>query len=83
MKKFVFTPKMTRKEWELKALRAAERELCVPPGWWGNYQTLYAPNGATVTFSRVRSAWLVRDKKGVIISVHDARAGAIRKAKTL
>ena len=74
---------MTRKEWEKKALRQAERDLGVPEGWWGDYQTIYAPNGASVRFSRVRSSWVVRDRKAAIVSTHDGRDGAIRKAKKL
>lgn len=88
---------MTRKEFEAKAVRDAERKLGVPPGWWGTYTGV--TNGCVrVMFSSHSRAWVVSrldfddDKlvRGVrggavwrVVSKHDSRSFAISKARKL
>lgn len=72
---------MTRKEWETKTLRAEEKALGVPPGWWGNYHDVRSPRGVRVKFSG--RWWIVRNPPGVILSRHGSRSVAIRKAKAV
>ena len=39
---------MTRKIWEKKVIREAERALGVPAGWWGAWRDVFGPGGAHV-----------------------------------
>ena len=72
---------MTRKDFETKAIRAAERTLHLPRGWWGTYSAIYSPGGlVTVRFSG--RCWVVRCD-GRIVSKHDSRFGAIKKARAV
>ncbi len=71
---------MTREKFIAKAVRAAEVSAKVPTGWWGNWRNVYGPNGAVVRFSG--QAWVVR-LKGELVSRHDSREAAIRKAVRL
>jgi hypothetical protein len=71
---------VTRDEFRARAVRAAERELDVPAGWWGTWRDV--TNGAVrVRFTR-GEAWEV-SCAGMRISIHDRREGAIRKASKL
>ena len=70
---------MTRKEWEARTLRAGEKALRLPAGWWGTYAEVRSPRGVRVKFSG--RCWTVRDRKGVIVSKHDSRDSAIKKAR--
>lgn len=72
---------MTRKQFEKAAIRAAERALKVPAGWWGTWQHVCGPNGAEVRFAR-GGHWVLRHK-GKIVSKHDSRAFAIVKGRKL
>lgn len=71
---------MTRQQFIDKAVRAAERKLIIPSGWWGTWSDAHGPAGQRVRFSGL--CWVVSSAGG-IISRHDSRAGAIRKAKRL
>lgn len=70
---------MTRKEFEKKAIRAAEKTLHLPAGWWGSWRDFRSPDMVRVRFSR--DHWRVLDRLGNIVSKHDNRSGAIVKAK--
>lgn len=72
---------MTRKDFETKAIREAEKKLGVPAGWWGTYRHVHGPNGAEVKFAQ-NGAWTLR-QNGAIVSKHDSRAFAINKGKKL
>lgn len=69
---------MTRKTFEAKAIRAAEQQLRIPPGWWGTYRDVQGPEGERVRFSG--SYWVAR-VDGVHIGRYDSRSYAITKAK--
>lgn len=70
---------MTRAQFIVKATREAERNLRIPPGWWGTWNDV--TNGAArVKFSG--SCWTV-SIRGKRISRHDSRAFAISKARAL
>lgn len=73
---------MTRKEWEKAVLRREEKYLGLPPGWWGGYHEIESPRGVRVRWTG-GLCWIVRDSSGKIVSKHDSRAAALRKAKTL
>lgn len=72
---------MTRKDFETKAIREAEKKLGVPAGWWGTWRHVRGPNGAEVKFA-ASGAWVLR-QSGAIVSKHDSRAFAIGKGKNL
>jgi hypothetical protein len=73
----------TRKDFERKAIREAERKLGVPAGWWGDYQHVRGPRGVAVRFAASRGGhWILR-QRGAIVSRHDSRAVAIRKGAKL
>ncbi len=76
---------MTRKEFEEKAIREAEKTLHLPEGWWGNYRHLYGPGGIEVRFvsSSTSSTYWSARKNGKEVSRHDSRDGAIRKGVKL
>ena len=70
---------MTRREFEARAIRNAERYLGVPAGWWGTWRDV------TDGVARVRftgRAWRLW-RRGKKVSDHDSRSGAIRKAGAL
>lgn len=69
---------MTKKEFEAKAVRDAEKRLEVPHGWWGTWKTIYGPHGERVTCSR--GVWIIRCGK-LLIGRSDSRASAIRRAR--
>lgn len=76
---------MTYPEFVAKTIRAAERELQVPVGWWGTWRDV--TNGKErVRLSR--NAWILSTTRGqgtrsraVVVSRHDSRAFAIAKAR--
>jgi len=67
---------MTKKQFVDRAVRAAERELRVPPGWWGTWRDV-TDGESRVHFTG--RGWRV-SRKGSGISDHDSREFAIRKA---
>ena len=73
---------MTRHEFEKHAIRIAERNLGVPPGWWGNYADVHGPAGERVYKVRESFVWAV-SIRGTHVSRHDSRAGAIAKARKI
>lgn len=73
---------MTRQSFVEKVIRDAERRLGLPKRWWGDsWSNVYSPDGLRIKFSG--SCWVVRSRNGKIISRHDSRESAIRKARTL
>lgn len=72
---------MTRKEFEKKAIREAEKTLGVPEGWWGNWRHVQGPKGVEVKFL-AGGGWALK-QKGKIVSKHDSRSFAIGKGKKL
>lgn len=72
---------MTRKQFEAKAIREAERKIEVPPGWWGTWREAHGPRGVLVRALRGHG-WILR-QHGAVISKHDSRAFAISKGKKL
>jgi hypothetical protein len=70
---------MTRKQFEAKVIRNAERLLRVPAGWWGTW--LDVTNG-TVRVRFSSSGWTV-SVRGKRVSRHGSRASAVSKASTL
>lgn len=71
---------MTRKEFEAKAIRDAEKALGLPAGWWGTWRDMHGPQGQRVRFSG--RYWTVI-LNGVRVSQHGPRSGAIAKARRL
>lgn len=72
---------MTREAFIARAILTAERDIGVPPGWWGVY--LDVTNGsARVVFSPHGRCWRLT-VDGVEISRHDSRPSAIKKAAKL
>lgn len=71
---------MTRAKFIEKAVRAAERTLDIPAGWWGTYLKIDGPRGERVRFSQTWSEWSVVNRDGRK-SWHDGRAAAIRAAR--
>lgn len=72
--------KMTRAQFEDRAIREEEKRLGIPAGWWGTYRKISGPRGEEVNFTG--RCWAVRlDHR--LISRHDSRAFAIRKAQRL
>lgn len=71
---------MTRQEFFAKAIRTAERALYVPTGWWGRWRDV--TNG-TVRVAWSRSGGWRITVGGHVISRHDSRSSAIRKAANL
>lgn len=74
---------MTRKEWEVRTLRAEEKALGIPVGWWGTYDDVRSPSGVRVRCSAAFGPWTVRDRKGAIVSKHDSRTAALKKARAV
>lgn len=72
---------MTRKEFEAKAIREAEKALGVPAGWWGTWRDVRGPRGVRVRYSG-RFTWTL-SQRGKRISKHDSRSFAITKARKL
>jgi len=76
---------MTRKDFEKKAIKTAERDLGVPAGWWGTLRDVQGPEGQRVQFmreGRCGGHWKI-SLRGKLVSRHDSRAFAIRKATKL
>lgn len=74
---------MTRKQFVARAVKEAERRMGVPPGWWGTYDDVRGPCGVRVKLIDRRSGgWSVRVGKR-LVSKHDSRAFAIKKARRL
>lgn len=74
---------MTREQFTAKALRAAERAIRVPPGWWGTWRDVYSPSGTVrIRFSNHGRCWVIRHN-GIVVSRHDSRSFAIAKARKL
>jgi len=71
---------VTRKQFEQRAVREAERGIGVPADWWGTWKDVRGPNGERVRFSG--RCWTV-SLDGQRISQHDSRAYAMRRAKIL
>lgn len=78
---------MTKEDFDAKALRAAERAIGVPPGWWGTWRDVRGPLGQRVYFSS--GAWVVARSsisfpgRWLRRSRHDSRSFAIGKARKL
>ena len=72
---------MTRKQFEAKAIREAERMLGVPAGWWGTWQHVQGPGNVHVRHG-FSNRWTIRQGT-VLVSRHDSRSGAIAKASRL
>jgi hypothetical protein len=71
---------ISKLEFTRKAVRAYERQLGLPPGWWGDtWRHVYGPSGISIAF-KSGGAWSFKVGKK-LISNHDDRASAIRKAK--
>lgn len=71
---------MTRREFERRAIRQAEKDARLPTGWFGTYR--HAQSGTGVDVKWMRDHWNVYD--GVkIVSKHDSREFAIKKARRL
>jgi hypothetical protein len=70
----------TREQFVARAVKDYERRLGIPEGWWGDYQNIQSPGGVTVRFTG--ACWVVRSG-GALVSKHDSREGAIRKARAL
>jgi len=70
---------MTREQFIARAVRAMERSVGAPAGWWGTWRDV--TNGtARVLFSS--GAWTV-SLRGKRVSRHDSRAHALAKARKL
>lgn len=72
---------MTRKQFEKKAIREAERRIGAPAGWWGTWRHLHGPGGIVVR-ALPGGVWSIQ-QDGVLVSKHDSRAYALRKAVRL
>jgi len=71
---------MTRAQFIARAVRAAERELRIPPGWWGTWRDF--TNGK-VRVHLVRGwCWRIT-RRGVLVSTHDSRMSSIATAVKL
>lgn len=73
---------MTREEFVTKAVRAAEKDLGIPAGWWGTHRDVHSPDGHRVRHSAHSRAWIL-SLNGRKVSSHDSRAVAILKARRL
>ena len=72
---------MTRKQFEERAIRSKEQLLGIPCGWWGTYNDV-TDGSRRVHRSRGGGTWIV-SLDGKIVSRHDSRCFAIRKAARL
>lgn len=72
---------MTRQQFIDKAVRAAERKLIIPFGWWGTWRDVHGPAGQRVRFSGL--CWVVSSAHRGVIGRYESRAGAIGKARKL
>lgn len=70
---------MTKREFAFKALRAYERHLGIPFGWWGTYRD-FTNGGLRVLFGS--TTWTL-SARGKVISRYDSRAGAINRARRM
>lgn len=71
----------SREDFVNRAVRNAEKRVCVPAGWWGVYRHVRGPNGVEVRRNRA-GGWVLR-QHGKLISKHDSRWFAINKARRL
>lgn len=71
---------MTRGQFVARAIRAAERDLRVPPGWRGTWRDV--TNGKVRVHLTARRYWRIT-RAGVELSRHDSRDAEIRKAAKL
>lgn len=70
---------LSRLDFTKKAVKEYEKKLGLPEGWWGDtWRHVYGPSGIAISFSG--QAWIFRVGKK-LISRHDDRTSAIRKAK--
>lgn len=69
---------MTREKFVANAVRAAEKALYVPAGWWGRWTDVRGPLGERVHFSA--GAWTSVRADGAR-QRHDSRTSAIRAAR--
>lgn len=70
---------MTRKQFEAKAIREAERKIEAPPGWWGTWRDLHGPGGVRVR--KAGMSWTLRKNGRLILKT--SRAHAIREGQKL
>ena len=71
---------LSKLDFARKALRAYEKSLGLPEGWWGDtWRHVYGPHGISIVF-RAGGAWAFKVGKK-LISKHDSRIVAIRAAK--
>jgi hypothetical protein len=74
---------MTRDEFEAKAIRAAEKALRIPAGWWGTYRDVCAWYGTLFVRVRFSVSYWVLSIDGKVASKHDSRGSAISKGSRL
>jgi len=67
----------TKEAWTAAVIRIAERNLGVPPGWWGTWHDVHGSDGLRVKYNGL--GWTL-SRNGTLISRHDSRAFAIKKA---
>ncbi len=72
---------MTRKTFEQRAIRAEERRLHLPAGWWGTYCDNYGPHGERVLLTGHHRWSVTLNRKR--IGVYENREAALRKARRL
>lgn len=71
---------LTRLEFEKRAVKHREAKLGLPPGWWGDdWRHVYGPSQICISFA-ASGAWSFSVGKQ-LISKHDDRTSAIRKAR--
>ena len=51
--------------------------------WCGEWFNMHGPNGTQLRLSPSAQWWIIRDADGKIVSKHDSRTYALRKAKKL
>lgn len=71
---------MTEKQWIKKVLRAEQKRLKIPEGWWGTWRDICGPHGVRVRLSSGGfNVWTVR-KYNKKIFVGESRAYALKRA---
>lgn len=70
---------MTREQFIERAIKAEERRLGIPPGWWGERIDVRGPQGQRVRLAN-GYVWVFSFYGGEV-SRHDSRAFAIAKAR--
>jgi hypothetical protein len=73
---------VTKKEFDAKAIRQAEKAIQVPPGWWGSWRDVHGPVGVRVKFSAHGNVWVLR-LSNVLIGKFHSRGTAIAKGRKL